>query len=285
MHSDEESIASPSLDLENDGALNQSSSQASANQERDGPGNVTELNPGSQSGPQSVAVQNRDPPMERSWLCHRGARIARWIEDPTEPQCPIPQRSLTFEQVDQGSLLTEIEEVDFPPSIEAGLENIPSLSQDKANGKFFTARFNRRSIWSGTTGPNVLILENIERDPSETSQPQISEISLALYTRDYPVEDLRYVFVTIVVNHQTKHYLDQCLYDSFPSDSWCKPRTWEHGTQEYTELLGTRIGRTVGYIVLGAFRRGSHRIARILTWSSGGCWDFRFDIEPVSSSD
>lgn len=278
------STSSPSLDLEDDDADKQSQTQVSTDQERDPlVENSSRIIDWLNTGPQTLADQERDPLMERSWLRDRGARISRWIDDPNEPLCPIPQHSLTFEQVYQNSRLTEMEPT-LPPSIQPGLENIPGPSQDGANGRFFSSSFSDRSIWSGMTGPNFIILENITRDRSEASQPQISEISLALYTRDSPAEDLRYIFVTMVINNQTMHYVEQDLYDFCPPEMCWEPQTWEHGTREYEELLGTRIGRTVGYIMLGAFVRGSHRIARILTWSTGDSWDFRFDIEPVSSS-
>lgn len=170
-------------------------------------------------------------------------------------------------------------EIDLP----CDLKNVPDRAQAGGASRLFTANFGH-SLWSGLTASNVLILENIERDSSQTSQPRTSEISLAIYRRYFPIEDLKYIFVTTVLNHQTDTYVRQCLYNHTPLSQHSQPGIWEYGTQEYEELLGTRIGRTVGYIMLGGFARGSRRITRILTWTNGYSLDLRFDVESLPSS-
>jgi hypothetical protein len=48
--------------------------------------------------------------------------------------------------------------------------------------------------------------------------------------------------------------------------------------------MGVVWGKGVGALVLGAWDRGTHRIARILTWQSRGNWHMRFDIEVLRNS-
>ncbi|KAJ5107646.1 hypothetical protein N7456_004321 [Penicillium angulare] len=80
-----------------------------------------------------------------------------------------------------------------------------------------------------------------------------------IYRHEYGTLDtLRHVLVQGVMNTQTVAALERCtgknegLFDSF-----------ERGSPEYQELLGTRIGRMVAYLVLGAFPRGTRKISRI----------------------
>ncbi|KAJ5173257.1 hypothetical protein N7492_005850 [Penicillium capsulatum] len=213
--------------------------------------------------------------MSHSWLQRRGSQIAKWIDDQSEPDCPILPSTLTYEQIKRDSNLVE-EDVRPPRDI----SHMPETIRQGRKYKFISASYGH-STWSGTIGANVIIIETITRDELITTQPRTSDLSLALYTKDHPIESLRYVFVTTIMNQQTRTYLEQ-VHEIDPDLP--KFRSCEYGTREYEEILGTRIGRTVGYIILGGFKRGSHRIARILTWTVGRSFDLRFDIEPGSSS-
>lgn len=148
----------------------------------------------------------------------------------------------------------------------------------------------RLITWHGLIGPGVIALDNIERPPS-SSAPVISEITQALYKRHFAMESVKHIFVTTIVNTETLSFISKRLYSATNGLSWEKegegvdatPRTWEHGTAEYDALLGTRIGKTIAYLVLGAFERGTRRVARIASWPGHmrSSAYLRFDIEGI----
>lgn len=224
-------------------------------------------------------IVERDPAMPRSWLRTRGSAIVQWLDNPGEPHCPIPPRSLTFQQVQR---FADIEDCQGEIMMELIL---PNNSPPMTVGTYIMADF-EWVIFEGMTASGLLCLNDIEREkPADSAveeNPHISDIALALYTRDYAIESLRHVFVKNVVNNQTLAFFKAAARKFWPQNM--QPVTWEYGSQQFEEMLGTRIGRTVGYIVLGAFARGSHRIARIMTWSNRDTRDvhFRFDIEPIA---
>lgn len=99
------------------------------------------------------------------------------------------------------------------------------------------------------------------------------------------MEDLKYVFQCNIINPETMLFVQKSLYVAANGLGWPddRLRVWEEDTAEYQALLGTRLAKGVAYLVLGAFPRGTRRIARIVTW--GGRYipyvQMRFDIEKV----
>lgn len=231
--------------------------------------------------PSRTTFVERDPAMPRSWLRTRGCAIVRWLGNPSEPDCPISPHSLTFEQVQK------IAEIDDSPSELMEELVLPDGFPPTMIGTYIMVDY-EWVTFEGMTGPSLLCLNDIEREkPADSAigeNPHISDVALAFYTRDYAIESLRYVFVNGVVNHQTRKFVKSRMRKVWPPST--QPLKWEYGSQEYEEMLGTRIGRTVGYIVLSAFARGSRRIARILAWTDHliDSLHFRFDIEPIAST-
>ncbi|KAJ5654260.1 hypothetical protein N7490_001263 [Penicillium lividum] len=216
---------------------------------------------------------------DRSWLRIRGARVSRWLENPDEPNCPIPQNTLTPDEIEQKAT-----KFDRFPNVDILLAGHTLLlppewpaCQTRGSYTYYSMRFNRDS-WSGFTTAGILIIQAMRRVQPVTPHP--SEVGLSLYAKEQGLDELRYVFATTIINWQTSHFVTVDLYSVWPGEA----RTWEFGSKEYEELLGTRIGRTVAYLVLGGFERGSRRIARIVTYCEdvGACGDLniRFDIEP-----
>ncbi|CAI7661860.1 unnamed protein product [Penicillium pancosmium] len=116
---------------------------------------------------------------------------------------------------------------------------------------------------------------------------------LALYTRNFEMDTLRYVFVQHVINEETAPFVKRALYteNTRPGLAWPKrePEIWDHNTPEYDGILGSRIGKVIAYLVLGAFPRGTRRITRIATWAANpqsydNRLQIRFDIEPVPAA-
>lgn len=243
-------------------------------------------------------AQERDLPMPPGWLREQGSRVLRWIENAGEPACTIPRQTLTFQQIVQDAHVRVEEYVEFPPDLRELPQTFETAS-DEPLCTLFSARY-LYGMWIGRTAPGVIIMENIIRHQPATDQPHCNELALAFYTRDYPIESLKNVFVTGIQNLQTRGYLESHLYKDFLSQEtkdWnsysseteasMHTRAWERDSEEFETLMGTRIGRTVGYLVLCGFPRGTRRIARIwiqLTYIWNYRFEFRFDIEPISLS-
>lgn len=237
-----------------------------------------------------------------------GAQRRRWIDDPSEPGCFIERSTLTYSQVVNRyeGMGFSTRPVDPDPDFEGHvLTAIKQLEQKEVinSGREYE-NFELDSpllAWSGCTGSGVIIIDvmmrsriggNITREMMD-DVPQASSIAQAFYQRDFELDDLRSIFVNDIVNKNTvgffhEHIYDEKFYDDFPGQT-SVPQTWEHGSPEYDGLLGTRIGKVVAYLVLGAFPRGTHRISRIITYSSKGKnfihmrfdLDMRFDIEII----
>ncbi|KAJ5167133.1 uncharacterized protein N7482_005914 [Penicillium canariense] len=266
-----------------------------------------------QPEPEPEPEPKNDTDEERRILLRKGERTARygrfqdegeerrrWIADPGEPDCFIPRSTLTFTDIwarysrlvsypenpcyeIQGSF----EALGLPP--ESRLENVSPYRYFNLESPFVH--------WMGYTGPGMVLLADIGRvqvgvDATWERRrrvPPISAISQAFYERDFPIHTLRYVFVACVINENTLGFLSKQLYTqptlnlSWPDQT---PRSWIYGTPEYDGLLGTRIGKLVAYLVLGAFARGTRRISQIVTKSNHGgesaC--MRFDIETIAAT-
>ncbi|KAJ5642357.1 hypothetical protein N7490_006357 [Penicillium lividum] len=225
----------------------------------------------------------RDPAMPRIWLRQKGAQYASWINDPQAPGCPIGPNTLTIPQAvllggtrqlfSTGDDLKWVEQPLFlPPQ-----EEMPRKHEDYTQEGLMFDRTFVRILFS----PQIMECKNIDREEVLGEQagkyPHVSEQMLALYRRKHDLDNLRYIFMTSIVNIQTS---DLLLWKMYPSSGPWEPESWESGTDEYLELLGTRIGRTAASIVLAGFPRGTIRIARIWVWEYGGAsMQMRFDLE------
>ncbi|KAJ5137536.1 hypothetical protein N7526_003769 [Penicillium atrosanguineum] len=218
-------------------------------------------------------------------LQEAGLLRLQWIEHPSVSDCPIFKSTLTFDAFHQmipsGNVRTENIASDMEDYI-VGL-GLPNEFVEHVEESVYRA-FDYTSVrgemqWVGRTGPGVIFLEVLE---SKKGFPHISDITLAFYKRDFPIDTLKYIFVCIVVQPETLNFVRDLLYPAnsipWPND---KPQAWSLGTPEYEALLGTRIGKMVAYTVLGGFNRGTRRIKQILSWPTAqGFVNLRFDIEP-----
>jgi hypothetical protein len=113
--------------------------------------------------------------------------------------------------------------------------------------------------------------------------PQWSQIAQAHYQQLFEIDSLKYVFRITVVNEETHAFVDEVLYPRYglelESDS--EVRTWQYGSDDYQEIMGTTLGKSVGALVLGAFPRGTRRIVQIHTWQYEGDLQMRFNISEV----
>lgn len=76
------------------------------------------------------------------------------------------------------------------------------------------------------------------------------------------------------------------MYSKANNPSWSSniEQTFDFATDPdiFDILLGTRIGKTISYLVLGSFFRGTRHIARIVTvMYYANTFHLQFDIEPI----
>lgn len=129
------------------------------------------------------------------------------------------------------------------------------------------------------------MMEGIRRTANVGSiQPQISDVSLAVYKRDHTVDTLSTIRVNLVENPETFSFIRNHLYGDAFGLMWpdSGEQVWDEDS--FHQLLGTRIGKVVAYTVLGAFPRGTRCIARVWTVPSSGdnSVHMRFDIEDAA---
>ncbi|KAJ5928751.1 hypothetical protein N7466_007707 [Penicillium verhagenii] len=166
----------------------------------------------------------------------------------------------------------------------------------KVKGQIMTA-----CQWIGCIAPGVIFIEIIERKPKGTGQdiPQISDLTRIAYEHKWSLPSLEHVCVCSIEEESTKKLCRDQIYKG-NGLTWIEyedetaestSHTWEYGTPEYQALLGTRIGRIVGFLVLNGFERGTRRIARIVTfhakendYDSGLSLFIGFDIEPTTNA-
>lgn len=228
-------------------------------------------------------------------LQEAGALRQEWIANP-EADCPIPPCTLTFRDLrhwHKTYFNDELHDSIREKAVALGLPDdreVYVYTSMSTESRLTSTLASLGDIWVGRTGPNVLFIEIVNRMPGST-EPQSSEIAKAVFENDFNISGLRYVFVVDVVNEQTKHFAETQLYTKDGKGFVIRDtalRTWEYGTPQYRSLLGTRIGKMVAYLVLGAFQRGTRRIARIVTWYAGyegpcmGDLQIRFDLEETS---
>ncbi|KAJ5478178.1 hypothetical protein N7530_003687 [Penicillium desertorum] len=134
-------------------------------------------------------------------------------------------------------------------------------------------------IWEGQIAPGVLIVEEMKKTPSLF----MSEVCQAVYENHFSMDTLKYVYMVDVCNRDTLSFVRDVLYTEANGLVWPDEEIhdWQLGTPEFEALLGTKIGKTVAHLVLGAFRRGTHRISQIRSFHTFEILQLRFTIEEM----
>ncbi|OQE82463.1 hypothetical protein PENNAL_c0036G02998 [Penicillium nalgiovense] len=94
---------------------------------------------------------------------------------------------------------------------------------------------------------------------SQYTGPHWSNIAIAQYSFDHPMDTLKYLYFTNVQNDEALPYMQEILYPRHDVD-WPKlhrmeSQTWEYDTEEYNEILGTTLGKAAACLVIGAWER------------------------------
>lgn len=217
-----------------------------------------------------------------------GTRLLQWINSPTAPG-PISLSRFNFsgllnnkwELLEQPADLPEnyTQSTFLPPDI-PGAKGSPSKKPPYRWTSMVKAPPNQPymvSWWTGRTAEGVVFLEDLNR-PKGSQYPFISEITKAVYEKDFNIETLRHVFVADVANAETRGFIIGVLWPSTTE----YPRVMESNTPEFQILLGTPIGKIVAHLVLNSFDRGTRQIARVVLWHDAKFTpQLRFDIERI----
>ncbi|KAJ5740220.1 hypothetical protein N7493_000092 [Penicillium malachiteum] len=191
-------------------------------------------------------------------------------------QRPIPRNQLTIQQVE--SLAT---------SVCRGQIARRGFSQDflrlPANHEpvgdivvSWNVRFSTEGLWIGDIAPDMIILRSVSRI-SASDVPHLYDVALTLYNSLYTTPSaLRYIFAISVLSEENHDFFSGILY---PRPIGNRHRVLTHGSEEYYEVMGTRIGRSVACLVLAGFRRGTRRIARVAVYQFNNVINLRFDLE------
>lgn len=229
----------------------------------------------------------------------RGNQFQKWIDGDTEVECRVNPVTMTWDDMGADEHFKLKEELTLHNATMLGSMGIDPL---KETGPGPNGEFAKVSVTLDTSnepsnvGPSLEVSSNIIIDPSKRNRWVAyigkgfvcmselfrwykvgrfsSEVVHSLYTHYYPIDSLSHCLVFAIVNLNTVNFIER-LYakKGYPSNcldgaDWQeveKVRVWEYGTPEYKGLLGTRIGGVVAALVLGAFPRGTKRIANIKT--------------------
>jgi hypothetical protein len=218
---------------------------------------------------------NSSEPPQVTEVREAGARCQRMIENPNEP-CPIPRINLTLADLDP-DYWSFTQHAAAPPlnykSNDMAALGVPTSGYQKMMlDGFHESSGDVVSSWRGRAAQGALFIEDIERKPG--SGPWISELCKVAYEQVAPLATLQKVFATNVINSETRPFARGVWVGS-------EVEVFEAGSRQFHTLLGTRIGKTVAYFILGAYGQGNRRIARIAIWWSGqttSVLQMRFDI-------
>lgn len=211
-----------------------------------------------------------------------GALCQAWITNPNIP-CPIGMSQLTsLSDLDEDSWDINTHPNGLPHSynsVQMQDLNVPNQRYHLTTAEMYSDNGDTELSFKGQAGQGVLFIEDVMRSKRSTG-PWISEISKVVYEDHFALDTLRHVFVTNISNSETKAFVDARL------NLGKEEKVWESDAPQFQEILGTRIGKIVAYLLLGAFPRGTRKISRIAMWTTGHqvkCIHSRFDIEEIDA--
>lgn len=134
---------------------------------------------------------------------------------------------------------------------------------------------------AGYSTPGAMALTYIGRSTEDA--PHVCDVALAMYRKAHgTIDGLAYIIACDVGHGEALEAIQLVLGEDVHSILPQKLRTFRRGSEDYARLLGTRIGRTIGYGVLRAFGANSYRISQIniYTTCKRGPFHLRFDLQP-----
>ncbi|KAJ5482257.1 hypothetical protein N7475_001069 [Penicillium sp. IBT 31633x] len=226
----------------------------------------------------------------------KGAAYQTWIANPAEIGCAVLRSTDTIAALlnnnerekrfkcresqytrPPDALCQDLEKVGLPTTKTYRFTQLSQVGYDEQGHK-------RQTQYTHSSTEGAFIAEAIVR----YTGPNWSNIALAQYRFDHDIDTLRYVYFVNVVNDETMIYVRDVLYQKYQllwvDHGRAGSHIWKYGTPDYQEILGTKLGKAVACLVLGAWERGTHRIARVCTEVEDDMLNMRFDIESISTS-
>lgn len=200
----------------------------------------------------------------------RGATLQRLLQSSNLPST-IPRCTLTTANLKHLGWNVKTRSTKLPEeirSIDPSLVGSRTYIHTTANKDF--------NEYSGGFAPGVIIMENLWNKPGDNG-PYIAQIAQALYTHKFSLSDLHRVFVLTILQEETRAVTKEIYKIPAPGVV-----TLIYGTRDFRAVLGSKIGRTVAYLVLGAFARGTAKINKICLWQLEGnenAIQMQFDIK------
>lgn len=223
-----------------------------------------------------------------------GARRQKWLDDAESADCAIYQtpiinlKGLIHHKNLQLKWENPLEQWGPPPvNYHQELESL-YLPTDTSYRQIRIRKSGRhpvrgeaRNDYLHYTARGVLIAMDIVR----VDGPHWSDIALAQYTLDHPVDTLKHIFFHHVINNDTRDFFISQLYPRRSrlqfGDSHLPaalvPVVWNYGTPEYQAILGTAFGKSVCALLISAFPRGTVCVARVVSWMDHHL-QLRFDV-------
>lgn len=166
-----------------------------------------------------------------------------------------------------------IKSLDLPPNV-----------NDQGGSPYRTVLYIRSELpamtFSGRTGPGIIFVEVIRRKAG--NEFHISDLMKLAYEQDFPLCDLKYIFVETVINTDTSIcYQDICQRHGINFLA-AATSSWDWKSQEFKTLLGCGIGKAMASFILCAFGQGVKRIEHIMLWREDRELNMRFDIENIN---
>ncbi|KAF7519755.1 hypothetical protein PCG10_009798 [Penicillium crustosum] len=234
----------------------------------------------------------------------KGARLIAWLEDPNEPGCNIAQATITTDDLlnnlpeayryqVRGTYFLTVNDI-----LEGGDPESMGITTNGNRYRFtyLLSHVNDPEVLAGygrekmdnkleqIIGPGIIVASSIFRHDSI----QWNEIARALYVMDHPITTLRHIMYETVINEETAPYIRRIAYPRYNLSFEHADREpcliIERGTQEYVELLGTKLGKTTAIFLISSLPRGTIRIARAYIWNIRQKLQLVFQFELIPDS-
>jgi hypothetical protein len=228
----------------------------------------------------------------------KAAQHEEWMEDPSAPGCPVTASTLTYDflinndNAERRFQITGDEWTALEPGFKyhAMSAELP-ISKDSAHSvglrRELTPGSKTDQFFEQVITQGAIVGESIHRNGWG---PHWSDVALAVYKYHHPIDTLKCIFFTGVVNSSTEPLITGVIYPNWglPVPERGVKRVglsattlWRPNLNEFYEIMGSALGKSAASIVLGAWPRGTHHISAIWTWFDDSDLQIRFDIQPI----
>ncbi|KAJ5256921.1 hypothetical protein N7478_013025 [Penicillium angulare] len=220
-------------------------------------------------------------------LVQIGAQLQNWLTNPNA-RPPITISTLTLNELRSEGWIIRRETDDLPNEYNNRVSRVGITPAQTTFERVGAMNVNIYTEWDGIIGPNILIIELVNRVDGAalpaSQLPFMSQLIKASYDDDrIALMNLRHIFVDTVANEETRNFFRDYIYPGFFGEEDpikdAPYKVFEHGTPNFQALLGTRIGKIIVYFLLNAHAPGTRTIQRIVSWVKNYSLHLRFDLD------